>query len=243
VRHLVVVLAVIPCRGHEQHARGLRALDGHAQRGVGAAAAPRAAQDLGTVRNGVIDGLHGVGRPPRTVPAEELQRHEPRAAPGHARDAAPVVAHARDDACAVCAVRLLVHGVTRVGRKVHAMHVVGVAVAVVVKAVVRNFPRVHPHVLPEVLVCVINAGVNDGHGDPTAEFASERPPRLGRVYVFVGLVVQSPEGREVCVVGEALSRPPEQLQAELRPVVLVPPVGAQAAVKLEGKVPSPARLQ
>mmetsp|Transcript_58955 Transcript_58955/g.171043 ORF Transcript_58955/g.171043 Transcript_58955/m.171043 type:complete len:1022 (-) Transcript_58955:661-3726(-) len=217
VRFLVVVCAGVPRGGHEEQARGLGALDGHAEGRGGAPASPRVAQDLGAVRDRIIDGADGVGGPAGAVASQELQRHDPHTAPRDAGHAEAVVADAGDRTGAVRAVELVVHRVPVVVREVGAVDIVDVAVPIVVDAVAGDLVRVHPHLLPQVLVSVVDAGVDDADGDASALLAGPNLPSLGGVDVIGAPGVHAPKPAELGVVWHPLVGACDLADAEVLP--------------------------
>src|SRR5262249_48075979 len=99
-----------------------------------AAAAPAVVTNLGAVLDRVVDGLDRGVQVAAAVGPHELDRHDGRL-PGHADDAAAVVADGPDGAGDVRPVDVVVHGVVVVVGEVPADQVVLVAVVVVIDPV------------------------------------------------------------------------------------------------------------
>mmetsp|Transcript_93197 Transcript_93197/g.287600 ORF Transcript_93197/g.287600 Transcript_93197/m.287600 type:complete len:664 (+) Transcript_93197:2148-4139(+) len=232
VRGLVVVAPGVARGGQEEDAGGLRALDGDAEGSAGTAAAPGVTHDLRSMGDAVLDRLDCIRGSAGACVAQELQGHQPDAAPSDPGDAQGVVANARDGPGAVRAVPLVVHGVAVLVDKVSPVHIIDKAVLVIVDAIARDLTRVHPHVLLQVVVRVIDARVDDGHDDASAGLAREGLPRLRGVDVGALVVVHGPEGGEVGVVGEALRGPRNLDHRERRLVVNHRPQGSQPAIWL-----------
>mmetsp|Transcript_23819 Transcript_23819/g.67454 ORF Transcript_23819/g.67454 Transcript_23819/m.67454 type:complete len:1104 (-) Transcript_23819:34-3345(-) len=234
--HLIVVGTLVPSRRREEQTLGRRVFDSNAHRGARAAATPRVARNLRTVRHGIIDGADGIGGTAGSRARQELQRHQPHATPRHTTNAQAVVADARDGARAMRAMHVVVHRVAVVVGEVGAVDVVNVAVLVVVDAVVRDLERVHPHLLLEILVRVVNASVDDCDGDALADLARPDVPGLRRVNVEATIILHGPQPGHLGIVTDTLSGSSLVHDGELLPAQGLRAVDGECAGFVGGEI-------
>ena len=183
----VGVREVVACCGQEELSALVRLLDRGEHRLRELVAAPRVAEDRDALRPRVEDGADRVGRRPRPVGGEELERHDLRA-PRDAGHPEAVVACGGDRSGDVRAVAVVVGRIVVAVHEVPPAPVVDVAVAVIVEAVRPAagavLARIDPDVLREVRMRDVDAGVDDGDHDVRAPGRDR--PRFLRVDVRVG---------------------------------------------------------
>mmetsp|Transcript_21990 Transcript_21990/g.55008 ORF Transcript_21990/g.55008 Transcript_21990/m.55008 type:complete len:203 (+) Transcript_21990:181-789(+) len=136
--HLVVIVGLVSRRCCEEHPGNLSVLNGRTQCRAGAATAPRVACDLGSVSYRVVNGSDCIRRPTRSMGVQELQGHQAHAAPCHPGNSNSIVADARDRACTMRAVHVVIHGIPIFVGEVSAVDIVNVAILIVIDPIVRN---------------------------------------------------------------------------------------------------------
>ena len=160
MRRYIIVRPFVSRRRHKENALLAGGIN-HFFQGIRIrTSAPRVAENLGAVQDGIFDTCQGIGSITPSVGIKKFKRHNA-SRPTDTRNTDTVVPDGGYRSGAVRTVLVVIHRIAAVLYGIVAVNIVNYAVPVIVDSIPRNLSEVNPHICSQVLMVVIHAGVNN----------------------------------------------------------------------------------